>query len=36
MEMYGFCSRHRRAPYYDLTDAEVEELREKIHHIGLI
>jgi hypothetical protein len=27
-EIYGLAGRHRRAPYPDLTDAELENLRE--------
>lgn len=36
MEMHGFGSRVRRAPYYDLNDQEVEKLRDSFHKLGLI
>lgn len=36
MEMHGFGSRVRRAPYYNLNDQEVEKLRNSFHKMGLI
>ncbi len=36
MEMYGFGSRTRRAPYYNLSDQEFEKLQDSIHKLELI
>ncbi len=36
MEMHGFGSRVRRAPYYNLNDQEVEKLRDSFHKLELI
>lgn len=36
MEMHGFGKRCRRAPYYDLTDAEMESLRGELAKINLM
>ena len=34
-ELYGISSRHLRAPYHTLTDAQMEELADVLKGLGL-
>lgn len=36
MEIFGFGSRVRRAPYYNLSDGEVDALKELLHKISIL
>jgi dihydrodipicolinate synthase/N-acetylneuraminate lyase len=35
-ELTGIYGRWRRAPYYDLSDAEMEELADTLRRIGVL
>jgi len=36
MELFGFCKRYRRAPYYNLSDAEVEVLKDELIKLNIL
>jgi hypothetical protein len=35
-EIYGLHGRHRRRPYYTLSDAQTDALRERLHELDLL